>query len=189
MMIDDNLRSLAERVSLTNDVGSEAHQLAMSILSLAESSSGRTSGAGQWVGEITSTRAPFIRYQDEIMKCFAVMNGAAVATDKRMRLHDFLRSTFAMAQSCGGTFAEVAQIAFEIFNLSSSEVQLQAGRVAASLAALCAARGIDLEGAATAYLRHQQSHARAFAQSQEGRSAAMTRSMAGQQLVPPARVR
>jgi hypothetical protein len=83
------------------------------------------------------------RVDDWLLACF----GEEIARDKVERNHRFLEEALELAQSCDCTEEEAHQLVAYVFSRPAGDVPQEVGGVMNTLAALCLARGIDMQDA------------------------------------------
>lgn len=94
--------------------------------------------------EAIKTMIPFqTKVSGWMLDCF----GREISRDKVERNHRFLEEALELMQACGGTQDEAYQLVRYVFNRPVGEKDQEVGGVMVTLAALCAAQGIDMERA------------------------------------------
>ena len=89
-----------------------------------------------------------LTYQARVHKWVVSCFGEAVAADGRERNHRFLEEALELVQSTGCTASEAQQLVDYVFGRDIGEPGQEVGGVMNTLAALCNAHGLDLEGEA-----------------------------------------
>lgn len=89
-----------------------------------------------------------LNYQARVHKWVVSCFGEAVAADGRERNHRFLEEALELVQSTGCTASEAQQLVDYVFGRDIGEPGQEVGGVMNTLAALCNAHGLDLEGEA-----------------------------------------
>lgn len=74
-----------------------------------------------------------------VRHCF----GDEIANDRVERTHRFLEEALELAQACDCTREEALQLVDYVFGRPQGEISQEVGGVEVTLAALCAARGLD----------------------------------------------
>lgn len=83
-----------------------------------------------------------------MLECF----GARVTEDKATRNYRFIEEALELAQACGMTKAEGAQLLDYVYGRPIGEPEQEVGGVMVTLAGVCAAQGIDMRHAAESEL-------------------------------------
>lgn len=83
------------------------------------------------------------RVKDWMLACF----GEAIAGDKTERNHRFLEESLELVQALGCTQSEAHKLVCYVFERPSGEPAQEVGGVMVTLAALCSASGLDMQGA------------------------------------------
>lgn len=78
-----------------------------------------------------------------MLACF----GKTIAADKSERNHRFLEEALELAQACGATRGEAMLLVDYVYGREIGEPAQEVGGVLLTLAALCNARGIDMDRA------------------------------------------
>lgn len=88
------------------------------------------------------------RVREWVVACF----GADVADDRAERSHRFVEEALELVQSLGCTREDCLRLVDYVYGRPAGEPFQEVGGVMTTLAALCAANGLDLESAAEAEL-------------------------------------
>ena len=88
------------------------------------------------------------RVRDWLTACFP----SGSVRDRRERMHRFLEEALELAQATGCTKAEALELVDYVFARKTGDTGQEVGEVMVTLAALCHAANVDLEGAAEAEL-------------------------------------
>lgn len=92
------------------------------------------------------------RYQDNVMTWAVACFGQTTAEDKQERVFRFFEEAAELAQAAGMTQAEGADLLAYVYDRPEGEPSQEVGGVMVTLAALCAAFGLDLQRSANAEL-------------------------------------
>lgn len=83
------------------------------------------------------------RVQDWCVRCF----GETTALDVQERVYRFTEEALELAQALGATKKEALQLVDYVFDRPEGEPEQEVGGVMVTLAALCAAQGLQMVGA------------------------------------------
>ena len=86
-------------------------------------------------------------FQDDTREWCVACFGAALADDRTERNHRFLEEALELVQSAGCTRAEAHQLVEYVFDRPTGDPYQEAGGAIVTLALLCSAIGINLNGA------------------------------------------
>ncbi len=86
-------------------------------------------------------------FQEQVRPWLHACFGEEVANDTRERNHRYLEESLELVQSCGATEAEAHELVRYVFSRPAGDAEKEAGGVMLTLAALCLAHGIDMDGA------------------------------------------
>jgi hypothetical protein len=87
-------------------------------------------------------------FQQEVREWAVACFGEEIADDKTERMHRFTEESLELVQSLGMTKEETLQLVDYVFDREIGEPFQEVGGVSTTLAALCAANGIDMKDAA-----------------------------------------
>lgn len=88
-------------------------------------------------------------YQEDVRKWMLACFGEEISADKIERNHRFIEEALELVQATGCTVSEAHQLVDYVFNRPVGDPFQEVGGVMVTLAALCSAQAIDMEGAAT----------------------------------------
>jgi len=95
--------------------------------------------------EDTTPSEPF---QEQVRPWLHACFGEDVANDKSERNHRYLEESLELVQACGATEAEAHELVSYVFSRPKGECDREVGGVMLTLAALCLAHDVDMDGAA-----------------------------------------
>ena len=85
------------------------------------------------------------RFQDRVMQWAVECFGPIIPLDKTERSHRFIEEALELVQSCGLSADECHQLVDYVFDRPVGEKSQEAGGTFLTLAALCAAQGLDMD--------------------------------------------
>lgn len=88
-----------------------------------------------------------ITFQNRVSEWMAACFGQSTAVDRHERLHRFLEEALELAQASGCAKDDALQLLNYVYSRPSGEMVGEVGGVMVTLAGLCHAWGVDLEGA------------------------------------------
>jgi NTP pyrophosphatase (non-canonical NTP hydrolase) len=107
------------------------------------------------------------KVRDWLTACFP----AASVGDRHERMHRFLEEALELAQATGCSKAEALELVDYVFAREIGETRQEVGGVMVTLAGLCHAADVDLEGAAEAELNRNWNRIDVIRAKQVGRPA------------------
>jgi hypothetical protein len=87
-------------------------------------------------------------FQARVLPWMNACFGAQISADKQERNHRFLEEALELIQACGATAEEAHQLVDYVYGRPVGEPSQEVGGVMVTLAALCLAQDMDLQGAA-----------------------------------------
>lgn len=91
-------------------------------------------------------------FQERVREWVTTCFGETIANDSAERNHRFLEESLELVQSLGCTRSEVLQMVDYVFARPAGEPAQEVGGVTVTLAALCAASGLDMQAEANTEL-------------------------------------
>jgi NTP pyrophosphatase (non-canonical NTP hydrolase) len=88
------------------------------------------------------------RFQGRVAEWLAACFPRAVRADREERMHRFLEEALELAQAIGCSSEDAHRLADYVFSRPIGRPEVEVGGVMVTLAALCAAAGIDMNNAA-----------------------------------------